>query len=99
MKAEEFKKLLKETVREVFREELVQVLAEQVTNRINATTKVTKYEPYKPPVNREISRSSGNPIADILAEMKDQTVKDSNIRNTQDISQFISAPGLGMENQ
>lgn len=91
MKTELFKKLIKEAIREVLQEEL---LTEQLIPR--QTPKVTKFEPYKPPVSRP-NVSTGNPIADLMAETKANMFSEPGAGHYQDMSQFVSAPGLGME--
>ncbi|HMS90719.1 MAG TPA: hypothetical protein PKC87_00650 [Candidatus Absconditabacterales bacterium] len=65
MKVEQFKKLLKEAVREVLKEELPKLLSEQV-RPIQKQPQVTKYEPYKKPIVKV--QPSGHPIADLLRE-------------------------------
>lgn len=62
MKADVFKKLIKEAVREVLREELgdLQVAA--------PVQKVVKYENYKPTVAKPVS--TGDPIMDLLQETR-----------------------------
>jgi hypothetical protein len=90
MKTELFKKLIKEAVREVLREEL---LTEAPVKQV---PKVTKYEQYIPPVSKPV-RTTGNPIADLMAETKATMFTDPGAGHYQDISQHVSAPGLGME--
>ena len=94
MKTELFKKLIKEAVREVLKEEFGKVLTEQLVQK--QTPKVTKFEPYKPPVNKP-SVNTGNPIADLMAETRTSMFSEPGAGHYQDMSQFVSAPGLGME--
>lgn len=94
MKADAFKKLIKEAVREVLREELAEVLTEAPRKQVS---KVTKYEPYTPPVSKP-RVSTGDPIMDLLEETKASMRQDPNAGYYQDMSQFVSAPGIGEEN-
>lgn len=94
MKADAFKRLIKEAVREVLREELAEVLTEAPRKQV---TKVTKYEPYTPPVSKP-RVSTGDPIADLLAETREGMLTDPNAGYYQDMSQFVQAPGLGENN-
>jgi len=90
MKADAFKKLIKEAVREVLREELAGTLTEAP---VKQTSKVTKFEPYKPTVSRPVS--TGDPIMDLLEETKASMKQDPGVGYYQDMSQFVQAPGLG----
>lgn len=65
MKLELFKKLIKEAVREVLKEELATFLVEQ--KQVN-TPQVTKYERYTPTPSK--IRSTGDPIMDMLNETR-----------------------------
>lgn len=98
MKTELFKKLLKEAVREVLKEELPKLLSEQVRpTQKQVVPKVTKYEQYiAPPVSKPV-RTTGNPIADLMAETKATMFTDPGAGHYQDMSQYVSAPGIGME--
>ena len=91
MKADAFKKLIKEAVREVLREELAGTLTEAP---VRQAPKVTKYAPYTPPVSKP-RVSTGDPIMDLLEETKASMAGDPNAGHYQDMSQFVSAPGLG----
>jgi hypothetical protein len=92
MKLDVFKKLIKEAVREVLREELADVLTEAPKKQVS---KVTKYEPYTPPVQRT-RISTGDPIADLLNETKAEMVNENYPTAYSGISDMVSAPGLGM---
>ena len=92
MKTEVFKRLIKEAVREVLREELTDVLTEAPKKQVS---KVTKYEPYTPPVQRT-RILTGDPIADLLNETKAEMVGDDYKTAYSGISDMVSAPGLGM---
>jgi hypothetical protein len=92
MKADAFKKLIKEAVREVLREELAEVLTEAP---VRQAPKVTKYAPYVPPVTKP-RVSTGDPIMDLLNETKAQMVGEQYPTAFSGISDMVSAPGLGM---
>lgn len=92
MKTELFKKLIKEAVREVLREELADVLTEAPKKQV---TKVAKYEPYTPPVQRT-RVSTGDPIADLLNETKAEMVNEDYTTAYSGMSDMVPAPGLGM---
>lgn len=94
MKTELFKKLIKEAVREVLKEELGKVLTEQLVQK--QAPRVTKFESYKP-VTKKPSISTGNPIADLMEETRSSMVSGPGAGHYQDMSQHVSAPGLGME--
>ena len=92
MKADAFKKLIKEAVREVLREELADVLTEAPKKQVS---KVTKYESYRPPVQRQ-TIPTGDPIMDLLNETKAEMVNDNYQTAFSATSDMVSAPGLGM---
>lgn len=93
MKADLLKKLIKEAVREVLREELGQVLTESPKKQI---PQVTKYAPYTPPVSKP-RISTGDPIMDLLEETKASMMDNPGAGYYPDMSQRISAPGLGQD--
>lgn len=100
MKVDLLKKLIKEAVKEAVREELITILSEDV--RSTPTQKqpkstVTKFEPYKPPVQKA-RVSTGDPIMDLLEETKASMKNGADSGYYQDMSQFVSAPGLGQDN-
>jgi hypothetical protein len=66
MKADVFKKLIKEAVREALKEELAVMLSEKVEPTPVST--FTKYENYKPVTAKPVS--TGDPIADLLQETR-----------------------------
>lgn len=66
MKADVFKKLIKEAVREALKEELAVMLSEKVEPRSAPT--FTKYENYKPVTAKPVS--TGDPIMDLLQETR-----------------------------
>lgn len=90
MKTELFKKLIKEAVREVLREELL------TESPVKQVPKVTKYAPYTPPVSSP-AKTTFNPIADLMAETKASMMTDPGAGHYMDMSQHVSAPGMGME--
>ena len=92
MKADAFKKLIKEAVREVLREELAGTLTEAP---VKQASKVTKFEPYKPTVSRPVP--TGDPIADLLNETKAEMVGGEYKTAYTGLSDMISAPGLGQD--
>jgi hypothetical protein len=91
MKADAFKRLIKEAVREVLREELAGTLTEAP---VKQARKVVKYAPYKPPTAKP-RVFTGDPIMDLLEETRESMAGDPGRGNYQDMSQFVSAPGLG----
>ena len=90
MKADAFKKLIKEAVREVLREELAGTLTEAP---VKQAPKVTKFEPYKPTVSKPVS--TGDPIMDLLNETKAEMVEGDYRTAYSGLSDMVSAPGLG----
>jgi len=68
MKVEVFKKLIKEAVREVIREELLMDLSERKVTPFSQVNQVTKYENYKPTTSKPVP--SGDPIMDMLNETR-----------------------------
>ena len=66
MKADVFKKLIKEAVREALKEELAVMLSEKVEPRSEPT--FTKYENYRPVIAKPVS--TGDPIMDLLQETR-----------------------------
>lgn len=92
MKADAFKKLIKEALREVLQEELGQILTESPKK---PQPKVTKYAPYTPPSKPR--RSTGDPIMDLLEETKASMLNTRDTGHYVDMSQHVSAPGLGQD--
>jgi hypothetical protein len=91
MKADLLKKLIKEAVREVLKEELAEVLTE---TPIKQVPKTVKYEAYRPPIQKA-RVSTGDPIMDLLEETKASMINGGDNGHYQDMSQYVSAPGLG----
>lgn len=91
MKVDLLKKLIKEAVREVLKEELSEVLTQAPSK---PTSQVTKYEAYKPPVAKP-RVSTGDPIMDLLEETKMSMINAPDSGYYTDMSQHVSAPGLG----
>ena len=93
MKADAFKKLIKEAVREVLREELAGTANEAP---VKPKAQATKYQAYAP-ITHKPARSTGDPIMDLLQETQASMKSDPNAGYYQDMSQFVSAPGLGQD--
>ena len=93
MKTELFKKLIKEAVREVLREELAGVQTQAPNKQVS---QITKYEAYTPPVQKPSKYvPTGDPIADLLNETKAEMVGGDYTTAYSGISDMVSAPGLG----
>jgi len=93
MKTELFKKLIKEAVREVLREELAGVQTKTPNKQVS---QITKYEAYTPPVQKPSKYvPTGDPIADLLNETKAEMVGGDYRTAYSGISDMVSAPGLG----
>lgn len=88
MKADVFKKIIKEALREVLQEELGQAPKK-------AAPGIQKYEAYKPVVAKPFI-SSGDPIADLLQETKQQMSGEDYKSIYSGTSDIVSAPGLAM---
>lgn len=98
MKADAFKKIIKEAVREVLREELISILSENAKTKSTPTRQVgkgtvTKFETYKPVVSKPVP--TGDPIADLLNETKAEMVGGEYRTAYSGLSDMVSAPGLG----
>ena len=97
MKLDVFKKLIKEAVREVVREELPTLLSEnfnQAKPVVPAVLHVTKYEEFKPTVAKPVK--TGDPIMDILNETRASMTQESYRDLISATSDMVQAPGLGM---
>jgi hypothetical protein len=70
MKVDVFKKLIKEAVKEVLQEELVNILSENKKQVENTSGTFTKYEEYKPVRSENMYRPTGDPIMDLLQETR-----------------------------
>jgi hypothetical protein len=92
MKLDVFKKLIKEAVREVLREELSGPVVETVQK---PAPQVKKYEAYKPIVSKPAS--TGDPIMDLLNETRATMTSSPDSGYRPDMSSMVQAPGLGME--
>lgn len=98
MKLEVLKKLIKEAVKEAVREELESILAEPVKQPVQETASktFTQYNNYKPVKSTYVS--TGDPMADLLEETRQGMVSgQTNGGHNSDMSQMISAPGIGMQ--
>ena len=95
MKLDILKKLIKEAVRE----ELEAILAEPAKQPIQETKQTfTKYNNYKPVKSTYVS--TGDPMADLLEETRQGMVQGGpNTGYYPDMSQMVSAPGIGMQQQ
>jgi hypothetical protein len=89
MKADVFKKLIKEAVREALREELAVVLSEKVEPATKPV--VTKYENYRPVTAKPIS--TGDPIADLLQETR-TTMSQDEYRNMTSMTSDMVSGGM-----
>ena len=99
MKVDLLKKLIKEAVKEAVREELITILSEDVRptpTQKQSKSVATKFEPYKPPVQKA-RVSTGDPIMDLLEETKASMINGADTGYYQDMSQLVSAPGLGQD--
>jgi hypothetical protein len=92
MKLDAFKKLIKEAVREVLREELADMITEAP---VKPVSRVTKYENYKPITAKPVP--TGDPIMDLLNETRATMTSGQTPGYKPDMSHFVQAPGLGME--
>jgi hypothetical protein len=93
MKADVFKKLIKEALREVIREELLMDLSERKVTPSPQVNQVTKYENYKPTVSKPVP--SGDPIMDLLQETRYSMSQGEYKELISATSDMVSAPGLG----
>ena len=97
MKLDVFKKLIKEAVREVVREELPTLLSEnfnQVKPAVPAVQHVTKYEEFNPTVTKPVK--TGDPIMDILNETRASMTQETYKDLMSATSDMVQAPGLGI---
>lgn len=97
MKVDLLKKLIKEAVREAVREELRLVLEEPAKSTPEIKSEgFTKYTNYKPVKSTYISK--GDPVADLLEETRQGMISGPTAGSSNmDISQMVSAPGIGMQ--
>lgn len=98
MKLDILKKLIKEAVKEAVREELEAILAEPAKQPVQETASktFTKYNNYKPVKSTYVS--TGDPMADLLEETRQGMVSgQTNGGYTPEMSQMVSAPGIGMQ--
>lgn len=97
MKLDLLKKLIKEAVKEAVREELETILSEPAKQPIHeaAPKTFTQYNNYKPVKSTYVS--TGDPMADLLEETRQGMLSGGNAGTYPDMSQMISAPGLGMQ--
>lgn len=93
MKADVFKKLIKEALREVIREELLMDLSERKVTPSPQVNQVTKYENYKPTVSKPVP--SGDPIMDLLQETRYSMSQGEYKELISATSDMVSAPGPG----
>lgn len=98
MKLDILKKLIKEAVKEAVREELEAILAEPAKQPVQeiASNTFTKYNNYKPVKSTYVS--TGDPMADLLEETRQGMISGhTNGGYSPDMSQMVSAPGMGMQ--
>jgi hypothetical protein len=93
MKADVFKKLIKEALREVIREELLMDLSGRKVTPPPQVNQVTKYENYKPTVSKPVP--SGDPIMDLLQETRYSMSQGEYKELISATSDMVAAPGLG----
>lgn len=76
MKADAFKKLIKEAVREVLKEELINILSENAAKQAapRSTQQVTKYAKYEQVTPSR--KTTGDPIMDLLEETRAGMTRD-----------------------
>ena len=102
MKVEFLKKLIKEAVQEAVKDALDEILSEPTKSNqapigvggYGVPNIAKKYAEYKPVVSKPVT--TGDPITDLLQETRAQMVSQGG-GHTQDYSQFVEAPGLGMQ--
>ena len=70
MKVDVFKKLIKEAVKEVLQEELINILSENKKLTEKPVDTFKKYEEYKPTTSKNIYKPTGDPIMDLLQETR-----------------------------
>jgi hypothetical protein len=70
MKVDVFKKLIKEAVKEVLQEELINILSENKKLTEKPVNTFKKYEEYKPTTSENIYKPTGDPIMDLLQETR-----------------------------
>ena len=98
MKLDLLKKLIKEAVKEAVREELETILAQPAKRPVQETASktFTKYNNYQPVKSTYVS--TGDPMADLLEETRQAMVTEGpNSGHNLDMSQFVSAPGMGTQ--
>lgn len=107
MKVDLLKNLIKEAVREAVREEMKLILSEPANLSKNTNieeSKVTKYESYKPLINKPVK--TGDPISDLLNETKysmesgeyqSHAVDMASMVDGGDYSQYNQAPEPGLD--
>lgn len=93
MKADVFKKLIKEAVREAVREELAVVLSEDKPSQNSTPQQVTRYQSYKPIASK--SAATSTPLMEMLEMTKESMTSEDYRQMTSADTSMIQAPGLG----
>lgn len=91
MKLELFKKLIKEAVREVLKEELSTYLVEQKQAPVTQVQQVTKYGKYTPTPSK--IKPTGDPIMDMLNETRASMTQEE-YRDMSSMTSNMVGPGM-----
>ena len=94
MKVELFKKLIKEAVREVLKEELSVMFVEQKQAPVTQVQQVTK--DYTPVTPKEPVNVPGNPLMEMLNMTRNSMTREEYTNLVSANSSMVQAPGLGM---
>lgn len=94
MKVELFKKLIKEAVREVVREEFPGLVSENSLQNKPTVQHITEYEGFKSTAKQPIK--TGDPIADILNETRASMTQETYRDLMSATSDMVQAQGIGM---
>ncbi len=95
MKLDVFKKLIKEAVREVLQEELGSPNTTPIRESTQQVQHITKH--YTAPTTQPTRRAGVNPLMDLLEETRLGMTNNPGAGHYSDMSQYVSAPGLGQD--